>query len=1009
MSNNIFQKTLLAKTISSIVSIPALPALALAATFSVSPALGAVVNLSASTGTDGAPTSGQDGTAAVTPVTTDNDTYNLTGGNNLVGGAGGSGFVSASSYAGDGGDGAAGIEVDGSGNQFNFSGDVTGGGGGTGGQGLNGSSKGGYAGSGANAIQLDGSTNTVEITGTVTGGAGGAGGFGGTQRSGANGAAAIGVNGSNNIITVDGGIIIGGAGGDKPHSTYATAGTGGVAAQINGSSNRLITNGTLSGGDPGTGSTAAANAVQISGSDNTLELQSGYSFSGDDVIVQSGSHTLALGGTVDTSFDTSTLVEFQPPADGATQFVGFSNLEKTGVSNWTLTGSRGDNGTTTITQGALTADAAALGNGNISNATSLTVNQGVDGVYTGVISGAGNLIKAGAGTLTVTGNNTYTGGTTISAGTLAIGNGGTSGAITGSIANNGAMKFSRSNALTYSDVISGTGSVTKAGTGTLTLTGINTYTGTTTVDNGILLLTDGASVGGSEVTVNSGTVLQSSSATIGALNNEGTVVIAADKTLVVSGNYSQANNGTFRTDINSDNSYGKLVVVGIATLPSDAKIDVNVANPNFSFSTSSMADIITAGTLNSDGTFEVTDNSVVFDFTARKDGNTVDLGLSPVYAIESSVIANRNNVAVGAARSLDVLAADFANSSSTGNTGMDEVISIIGGFTTEQQVSNAVSQTLPLLQGSSQQVALNAMGDVQAIVETRLAGATGLSSGDELGKGGNFWLKTIGSNIDLDDDGSISGLNADIYGIVLGVDSQFNDKTNLGLAFSYADADIDGNSKVARQNAEVDSFQLTAYGDYQLSAATELTAQVAYGINQSDGERRIAFTSTTAKSDYDSQSYHLGVGVSHRVWINEKFELVPSAYLAYNRIDDDSYTETGAGALNLHVNSRRTEELIARMGSKFNYHLNASTKFIFGLSVGYDVMNDGNAVVSSFAGSADSSFYTVGMDLDRWVYNAALGLQYQTDAGTEITVRYDAQDRDNAFMQTASFRVNWVF
>ena len=78
------------------------------------------------------------------------------------------------------------------------------------------------------------------------------------------------------------------------------------------------------------------------------------------------------------------------------------------------------------------------------------------------ISGTGTVTKRRAGTLTLTGDNTYTGGTTISAGMLQLGNGGTTGSVAGNIVDNGALVFNRSDALTYAGVISGTGSVTQA-------------------------------------------------------------------------------------------------------------------------------------------------------------------------------------------------------------------------------------------------------------------------------------------------------------------------------------------------------------------------------------------------------------------------------------------------------------------------------------------------------------------------------------------------------------------
>lgn len=117
--------------------------------------------------------------------------------------------------------------------------------------------------------------------------------------------------------------------------------------------------------------------------------------------------------------------------------------------------------------------------------------------FAGVISGAGGLIKNGAGGQTLTGNNTYTGDTVVNAGTLFIGAGGTTGSITGNLVNNASVFFFRSDDSTYGGAISGAGTLYKEGDGTLTLTGENTYTGRTIIYNGTLALGMGGSLSAS--------------------------------------------------------------------------------------------------------------------------------------------------------------------------------------------------------------------------------------------------------------------------------------------------------------------------------------------------------------------------------------------------------------------------------------------------------------------------------------------------------------------------------
>jgi len=461
----------------------------------------------------------------------------VAGGAGGVGGAGGSsghggddssgngGDAPSATTGGNGGNGGSGI----AGTSFttNNVATITGGAGGNGGNGgaggyggasfsTNGSNTGGAGGNGGNGgnggdggAGVSGTSFTLTNSGSIQGGVGGNGGNGGiggaggysrngqTGSSGANGQAGnggqggAGVSGAgfqlNNTSSISGGN--GGTG-------YA-AGAGGVGVGSTGGST-VINSGTIAGGISGDGATQA-DAVDFSGGGNTLEIDAGYAFTGNVVSssgTTNGGDTLALGGTTNDSFDVDQL----GAAGSSVQYQGFANYLKSGTSTWTLTGTGNASEAWTITDGTLAANTGSLV-GNVTfapvtgSSASVDFDQTIDGTYAGVISGDGSLSKTGGAALIVTGDNTYTGGTTISAGTLQIGNGGTSGAVAGHILDNAALVFDRSDTLINSGAISGSGSLTQSGTGTLALTGSNTYSGGTTISAGTLQIGNGGTTG----------------------------------------------------------------------------------------------------------------------------------------------------------------------------------------------------------------------------------------------------------------------------------------------------------------------------------------------------------------------------------------------------------------------------------------------------------------------------------------------------------------------------------
>ena len=155
-------------------------------------------------------------------------------------------------------------------------------------------------------------------------------------------------------------------------------------------------------------------------------------------------------------------------------------------------------GGTTISQGTLQiGDGVTNGSiiGDVTDNATLAFNPNGSVIFDGAISGSGNLVKTGSGTVILTANNSYLGGTTINAGTLQVGNGLLMGSIVGNVIDNGLLTFDREDEVTFSGNVSGTGVLRQEGDGTLILTGINSQSGGTVIAGGTLSVDKDAKVG----------------------------------------------------------------------------------------------------------------------------------------------------------------------------------------------------------------------------------------------------------------------------------------------------------------------------------------------------------------------------------------------------------------------------------------------------------------------------------------------------------------------------------
>jgi fibronectin-binding autotransporter adhesin len=301
------------------------------------------------------------------------------------------------------------------------------------------------------------------------------------------------------LTTISAGTLKLGAAGTTPNSPLGTTGnrttvnTGGcldLAGFSLATAEPLTLNGTgvlssgafMNSGGNATWSglvTIGSTGISIEGGSGTIGLTNAGTITGAGFNITLGG---AAGGAIASIIGTTT-----------------GTLTKEDAGTWILTGANTFSGLTTINTGTLqlgnaTATGSLAAGNNITNnspaSPGLKFNRtsGNNYTFSGSISGAGSIEQAGANILILTADNGFSGSTTISTGTLQLGNNTATGTVGGSITNNAALTINHSTAYAYNDVISGTGTVTQSGTGVLTLGGTNSYSGITTISSGTTII-----------------------------------------------------------------------------------------------------------------------------------------------------------------------------------------------------------------------------------------------------------------------------------------------------------------------------------------------------------------------------------------------------------------------------------------------------------------------------------------------------------------------------------------
>jgi len=742
---------------------------------------------------------------------------------------------------------------------------------------------------------------------------------------------------------------------------------------------------------------------------------------------------------------------------------GPGSFTMTGAGLLTLSGNNTYTGGTFINSGVLAifsdANLGAAGVGvsfgggtlqalaSFASPRAITINAGGGTIDTnsfnltlsGILSGPGGLTKISPGTLTLTGNNLYTGGTAINGGVLAVASDANLGDPSGPLSfGGGALQAlasftsdrgmtlntgggtidSNGFNLTLNGVISGPGGLTKIGTGTLSLEGENSYTGPTLVENGRLYI-DG-SVGG-DVDVFSPGFLGGHGMIGGSLFNAGTVSPGnSPGTLTVAGNYVQSSAGTLTIEVGGAGAgqHDLLAVGGHAALAGTLQL---VRLDNFNLQRGEVIPFLTA-TGGVSGVFSTVSNPFAtgtFLNTAVVYGPTsvsleMEQGSFAQYAKYARL--SPNDQSIGSA--LDKVAFDPREKNLIAYLDGEPLSQLPKRF---EQISpdqltsiNLTSFALATVQNTNLQrraedLRLGANGFSAAGFAMSNGGPSYSGSLNPAGAAGdagptgmdgktekeivapaapdNRWgafLTGTGEFVNVDGTENARGYDITTGGFTLGLDYKVTPHFALGVSAGYTgtSADLADGGRVL-----VNGGKGGLYGTY-FDGGFYLDGVVNGGYNSYDTHREALHGE--ARGDTDGGEFNALLGTGYD-WKRGGFTFGPIASFQYSYLGVGGFAETGSDAP-LQIQRDHNDSIQTRLGFKANYQWKVGKVVIrpeLRASWLHEYGDDKYAIGARFASGAGDVFVVDGSRIGRDGVLLGAGFTVQFNDRVSAYVFYD--------------------